>query len=181
MSSHSSSPSSSYTSILTRAPTGVWANFAPTGGGRLTAPRRSRKLSSVARSGKRHSKAWEKVYRKYLSHFIAKVKNDDTRGHQRSNFTVVRLRPTFPDTWRRNSWTVRVRTERKKAFDSPFTDLSVVCSQIWPQVNGLASRGHERSKWSILEDFVFLSWLWTPKIYVNYFTTIVFSSSSRVE
>ena len=83
--------------VLTRAPTGVWANFAPTGGGMTASPRRSRKLSNVAKSGKRHSKALEKVYRKYFSHFFAKVKNDVTRGHQRSNFTVVPLRPTFPD------------------------------------------------------------------------------------
>ena len=75
-----------YMTRLTHAPTGVWANFAPTGGGD---PRRSRKLSNVARSGKRHSKAWE-VYRKYF-------KNDVTRGHQRSTFTVIRLRLALSD------------------------------------------------------------------------------------
>ena len=113
--------------------------------------------------------------------FFAKVKNDVTRGHQRSNFTVIRLRPAFSDKWRRSSWTIRVRRARKKTLDSPFTDLSVACSQIWPQVNCLASRDHEMSKWPISEDFVFLSLLWTPKIYVNDFTTIVFSSSRRVK
>ena len=66
--------------ILTHAPTGVRADFALTGGRGgwpLTPPPlgRSRKLSNVARSGKRHSKAWEKVYRKYFGHFFAKVKN----------------------------------------------------------------------------------------------------------
>ena len=127
------------------------------GGGWITAPRRSQKLSNVAIIGKRYSKAWEKVYRKYLRHFFTKVHNDVTRGHQRSNFTVVRLRPTLPDKWRCSSCTVRVRRAQEKAFDSPFTDFSVICSQIWPQVNGLASRGHERWKWPIFEDYVFLS------------------------
>ena len=42
------------------------------------------------------------------------VKNDVTRAHQRSNFTVVWLRPTFPDKWHRSSWTIRVSRARKK-------------------------------------------------------------------
>ena len=88
--------------------------------------------------------------------FFAKVKDDVTRGHLRSNFTIIRLRPAFSYKWRRSSWTIRVRrAQKKKTFDSPFTENSVVCSQIWPQVNGLASRGHVRSKWPNFEDFVF--------------------------
>ena len=118
-------------------------------------PQRSRKLGNVARSGKRHSKAWQKVYRKYFGLFFAKANNDVTRGHQRSNFTVVRLRPTFPDKWRRSSWTIKVRRARKENIRYPFYTSFVACSQIWPQVNGLASRGHGRSNWPNFEDFVF--------------------------
>ena len=91
------------TFLLTRAPTGVRANFAPTKGADDRSPGISKKLSNVARSGKRHSKAWEKVYRKYFGHFFAKVKHDNTGGHQNSNFTIISLRPTIFDKRRRSS------------------------------------------------------------------------------
>ena len=145
-------------SPLTRAPAGAWANFAPTGGGGggWPPPRRSRKLSNVARSGKRRSKAWEKVYRKYFSNFSLRAKM--------TSLEVTKCQISPWSDWGRYSPTnIDVARElqglggRGKTCDSSFTDLFVVCSQIWPRVNGLAPRGHDRSKWPIFEDFVFLS------------------------
>ena len=67
-------------------------------------------------------------------------------GHQRSSkvkcsrFSTISTNLNFR---RSSSWTRRARAARKKANDSPFTALPGVRHQIWPQVNGLTSRGHE--------------------------------------
>ena len=84
---------------LTRAPTGVWANFARRGGADdRPPPRRSRKLSNVARSGKRHSKALEKVYRKYFGHFFSlrskMTSREVTKGQILPQSQCVRHFPT---------------------------------------------------------------------------------------
>ena len=101
---------------LTRAPTGSGPTSHRRGGGAGGGhPPPSPEISKTKQRSEKRQTAFEslgeglKVYRKYSS-FFAKVKNDVTRGHQRSNFTVVPLRPTFPDKWRRSSWTIRVRS-----------------------------------------------------------------------
>ena len=69
-----------------------------TDGERMTAP--PPEISKTKqRSEKRQTafKTLEKVLPKVFRPFFAKVKNNVNRGHQRSNFTVIRLRPTFSD------------------------------------------------------------------------------------
>ena len=56
-----------------------------------------------------------------------------------------------------------------------------MCSQIWPQVNGLASRGHERSNGRILKILFFYHNFELRRSTTMVFTTIVFSSPRRVE
>ena len=46
-----------------------WATFARPGGGRMTAPQRTRKLRKIATSGKRRWIGRGKLYNKYLNHF----------------------------------------------------------------------------------------------------------------
>ena len=126
--------------MLTRAPTG--SGPLRTDGGGYPPPEVSKtKQRSEGRQTVLESP--RESLSKVFQSFFAKVKNDVTSGHQKSNFMILRLRPTISDKRRLSSCTTRARTVRKQSLDGPFTDLSVICRQIWPQVNGSAFRGHE--------------------------------------
>ena len=84
-----------------------------------------------------------KISKKILRSFL---RSGQRLGHQRSSkskwsrFSTI---TTILNFRRSSSWTRRARAARKKANDSPFTALPGMCRHIWPQVNGLTSRGHE--------------------------------------
>ena len=54
-----------------------------------------------------------------------------------------------------SSGTIIGRRSPKKAIESSWNALSLMCPQNWPQVNGLGSRGHQRSETSFLGKHVF--------------------------
>ena len=71
--------------VLTRAPLGSWYNTPHWGGGFLGPPSLSPKLLDRFSNFKRQSKACQNSDGVTFSHFLCQVKNEVTRGHQRSN------------------------------------------------------------------------------------------------
>ena len=91
-------------------------------------------LGHVATRGKRHSKERQKPCRNYFSIFLGQIKNQVTRGHQRSNFAF----PTFFEKSAHNS---KARPHPlKSALDISFNALSVCVPRLTlSKTNGLAS------------------------------------------
>ena len=95
--------------------------------------------------------SWRKS--KLLLSFLGQVKGHVTRVHQGLIWPIL----TLFDELAHNSWTRRATAPRKSSFNSPFNALlSVVSSQIWPKINGLASR-EQKLKNNHLYENVFFS------------------------
>ena len=70
----------------------------------------------------------------------------------------------------------KVKTICKKRIDSSWNALSLMCPQIWPQVNSLGSRGHQRSM-TFITPKKFLAYISETKRDTSFLRTL--SSSSR--
>ena len=71
------------------------------------------------------------------------------------------------------------RSNPKKALESPWNARSVVCPQIWPQVNSSGSRGHQRSKWSFFGKNVFANNFLSKKARIMSLSPLHFSRQAR--
>ena len=141
----------------------VWIFHDLMGGGVWTPPLLSRLLIVVARSGKKRSKARRKSWRNYFGQFSPQVKNEVTRGQNRSNFRKFSGIRTCGQTSACSSGTMTARDNLQKRIDSSWNALSLMCPQIWPQVNSLGSRGHQRSITSFCGKITFAYCRFTKK------------------
>ena len=103
----------------------------------------------------KRKKAFESA-RKIMSKVLETIfTSGQNWGHQRSKkvknpdfWTCIQTLPSI-------SGTMIARTNPKKGIESSWNARSVICPQIWPQVNSLGSRGHQRSKLSFFRKNVF--------------------------
>ena len=109
-------------------------------------PRLSRLLLVVEKNGKRRSKARQKRLRNHFSQFFAKVKIVASRAKNRQIFeffAIVKHRFGKPPLSRELLGIAIARANPKTAFERELNSPSLRFRQIWPKVNGLASRSPE--------------------------------------
>ena len=117
---------------LTRAGPLLGAEHA--GPGSVCPPPLTRLLGYVVTRGKRHSIVRKKLWRNCFGHFQVRspeVSKGQFCGFQ--HFSTNRHRTREPSTR-------RATAPRKSAFDLSFSALLLNCAQIWPKINGFASR-----------------------------------------
>ena len=141
---------------LTRAPTGVWANFALTGGAYPPPPQRSPKLCVLARIKKALESSCQAL--QYLNRsFWGQVNIEVTRGHQRP---ILPNPIFFSQKCVIISGSILVRRPRKKAFDSSWAVLSLAWHQIWATINSSRARDNKQP---FLPKTFFANNFWTEK------------------
>ena len=132
-------------------------------------------LCYIATCGKRHSKERKKSWRNCFGHFLGQVKNQVTRGHQRSNFVIS----AFFYKSAHNSGTRRATAPGKSAFDSSINVLSLTCPQISSKINGLASREQKLQNRSFCEKGSYV-YVWLRDT-TSLLAALCFSSQGLVE
>ena len=103
------------------------------GGGVFERPPLTRLPGNGETNGKQRSKARQKSLRNYFGQFFAQVKNEVTRGHQRSKFRKSGFLSGISVII---SGTMIARKKPKKAFDSSGRAPVTFFRQIGAQVNG---------------------------------------------
>ena len=120
--------------ILTRA--GLLRDAKRAGPGVFDPLPLTRLLGHVVTRGKRHSKEHKKSFINCFRNSLGQVNVQVTKGHQRSNFADFNI---FFYKSAYNSGTRGATALHECEFDISFNVL-FRCPQIWPKINGSASR-----------------------------------------
>ena len=116
----------------------VTSNQPPPSNSKAKRARKTQKKKSLESS--------RQFFRKYFSHFFATTKNGDSWAQTSQIFLKFRRNLTLLQKTFIISETINDRENLKKALESQWNSLLLKWRQIWPEVNGLASGGHQNSK-----------------------------------